>query len=74
MNIRAPVSGLSGPSGQRAALPVELDQSRGPGMWKLQQSMMVQTALGTKLRLPPATLTHAVRNIISNHALKNLYY
>ena len=36
--------------------------------------MTVQTALGTKLRLRPATLTHAVRNRNSNHALKNLYY
>ena len=64
MNTPAHVSGLSGLSGQPAAPPVELDQSRGPGMWKLQQSMMVQTALGTKRRLPPVTLTHAVRTFV----------
>ena len=64
MNTPAHVSGLSGLSGQLAAPPVELDQSRGAGKWKLQQSMTVQTALGIKLRLPPATLTHAVRNFV----------
>ena len=61
MNTPAPVSGLSGLSGQPAAPPVELDPSRGPGMWKLKQSTTAQTALGTKLKPLPATLTHAVR-------------
>ena len=64
MNTPAHVSGLSGLSGQPAAPPVELDQSRGPGMWKLQQLMTVQTALGTKPRLLPVTQTHAVRTFI----------
>merc|ERR1711988_867229 len=59
MNTPAPVSGLSGLSGQPAAPPVELDPSRGPGMWKLKQSTTAQTALGTKLKPLPATLTHA---------------
>ena len=64
MNIPAPVSGLSGLSGQPAAPPVELDQSKGPGMWKLQQSTTAQTALGKKLKPLPATLTHAVRTLV----------
>ena len=63
MNIPAPVSGLSGPSGQPAALPAELDQSKGPGMSKLQLSTTAQTALGKKLKPLPATLTHAVRTL-----------
>ena len=63
MNTPAPVSGLSGLSGQPAAPPVELDPSRGPGMWKLKQSMTAQTALGKKLKPLPATLTHAVRTL-----------
>ena len=63
MNTPAPVSGLSGPSGQPAAPPVELDPNRGPGMWKLKQSTTAQTALGTKLKPLPATLTHAVRTL-----------
>ena len=61
MNTPVPVFGLSGQSGQPAAPPVELDQSKGPGMWKLQQSTTAQTVLGKKLKPLPATLTHVVR-------------
>ena len=65
MNTPAHVSGLSGPSGPRAAQPVELEQSRGPGKLKLLQSMTAQTALGTVLRPAPATPTHAVRALMN---------
>merc|ERR1711974_437198 len=59
MNTPAHVSGLSGASGPHAAQPVELEQSRGPGRLKLQQSMTERIALATVLRPAPAILTHA---------------
>ena len=64
MNTPAHVSGQSGQSGLPAAPHAELAQSRGQEMWKHQQLMTEQTALGTKLRPLPATLTHAVRKFV----------
>ena len=60
MSTPAHVSGLSGPSGLHAVPPVEQEQSKGQGMWILQQSMMEQPVMGRKQRPLPATLNHAV--------------
>ena len=64
MNTPAHVSGQSGQSGLPAAPHAELAQSRGPEMWKHQQLITGQNAMGTKLRPLPATLTHAVTNFV----------
>ena len=64
MNTPAHVSGQFGQSGLPAAPHAELAQSRGPEMWKHQQLMTEQTALGTKLRPLPVTLIHAVRKFV----------